>query len=170
MMHSYLVVILLAVLAGSVSRTGAQTLSGWEWSVRPDFQSKKAAESLSGAVCGGHTYERLPRTCRNHLRTAAGTYIGSGVGIRDMARVNNGILVLSGNVNGQNVDPPGIHFWSSVTGEPETLGKLPVVAAADAEAILLLEEVTDDARGIYRVLILYDGDRNGNPTEFKLVR
>ncbi len=95
--------------------------------------------------------------------------LGKGLGIRDMASVGGGLLILSGHVNERAV-APGIHFWDLATGKLETLAKLPIVADAKAETILLLEEKNAGTKASYRVLIFYDGIRNGRPTKFSFSR
>jgi hypothetical protein len=90
--------------------------------------------------------------------------LGSGMGVRDLATVEGGLLILSGpeeDVAGS----AGLHFFDPSTRAATPLGELPVIQPkAKPEALLVLKE-TDTK---YRVLILSDGVKNGAPTEFSV--
>lgn len=104
--------------------------------------------------------------------------LGDNVGIRDLARVQGGVLILSGRSNDTrgkaafNCEKPGVApepgaqvwFWSGKDGDAaRNLGTLPGLPATHkAETLLVLGE--DAAR--YRVLVWFDGVPDGDPTEF----
>ncbi len=92
--------------------------------------------------------------------------LGRNAGVRDLATVTNGLLVLSGPVNEQPVAPAVFHWeeTSQTLTKLATLGKLP--ADAKAETLLVLEEKPDS----YRVLVMFDGPENGRPTEYRIPR
>ncbi len=108
--------------------------------------------------------------------------LGDNVGIRDLAKVGDGLLILAGRSDDargdqtltcgeERVPPaplPSIWFWSGKEGgAAENLGRLPGVTAGDsAETLLVLSE----ADGAYRVLVLFDGTANGDPAEFTVRR
>lgn len=101
--------------------------------------------------------------------------LGEGVGVRDLAALPDGkLLVLTGPAQDQEV-PYAVRLaeLSSAGGEPTTprrLADLPDVDAggerAKAEAILPLGEVA----GNLRVLVLFDGLANGGPRTYLLSR
>ena len=106
--------------------------------------------------------------------------LGDNAGIRDLAKVEAGVLVLSGRSDDERGDQqftcgeqrtptspsPSVWFWSGKDGdEAKPLGALPGVAAGDsAETLLVLEETEKT----YRALILFDGVANGGPVEFTI--
>lgn len=110
--------------------------------------------------------------------TASRLALGDNVGIRDLARVQDGVLILSGRSNDArgtaafNCEQPGpapipdaqVWLWSGKDGDPaRPLGALPGVPRTDkAETLLVLGE--DATR--YRVLVWFDGQPDGGATEF----
>jgi hypothetical protein len=88
--------------------------------------------------------------------------LGNGMGVRDLAAVAGGLLVLSGPED----DDPGkaaIHYYDDGKGTVDSLGQIPDPAdGGKPEALLLLEETPTR----YRVLVLSDSAKNGEPTEF----
>ncbi len=105
--------------------------------------------------------------------------LGDNAGIRDLARVRDGVLILSGRSDDQRsaraersgacgrpgARPlPAVWFWSGVAGDPaKPLGTLPGVSDdMAAETLLVLSE--DETS--YRVLVLFDGKADGAPAEF----
>ncbi|CTQ54519.1 hypothetical protein LP7551_03053 [Roseibium album] len=106
--------------------------------------------------------------------------MGDNVGVRDLANVQDGILILAGRSDdrrgsenftcGEKRAPPSplpsVWFWSGRDGDAaRPLGDLPgVKASASAETLLVLEETAN----AYRVLILFDGKKNGKPVEFTI--
>ncbi|MCP9625791.1 DUF3616 domain-containing protein [Rhodopseudomonas palustris] len=94
--------------------------------------------------------------------------LGKHTGIRDLAKVRNGLLVLSGPVNDQAVKP-AISLWGD-DGELRKLAELDISSAgkgAKAETLLVLQ---DDDSGPLRVLVMFDGPENGSPLEYVLKR
>lgn len=110
--------------------------------------------------------------------TASPLALGHNVGIRDLAKVDDGVLILSGRSNDKdtkgafNCDTPGpdadpvaqVWLWSGKDGDaPEKLGTLPGVSETDkAETLLVLREDPTS----YRVLVWFDGEANGKPKEY----
>ncbi|MCV0427437.1 MAG: DUF3616 domain-containing protein [Roseibium sp.] len=106
--------------------------------------------------------------------------LGDNVGIRDLTAVRDGFLILSGRSDDRRGDQkltcgekrtppspsPSIWFWSGKQGDAaEPLGTLPGVDVnASAETLLVLEDTSD----IFRVLVLFDGEKNGAPVEFTI--
>jgi hypothetical protein len=104
--------------------------------------------------------------------------LGPGIGVRDLAAVSNGVLILGGRsldsdpaADGppecvtQTMKPrPAVWLWSGRDADaPKAQGALPGVdATMKAESLLLLEETVSH----FRVLVLFDGAENGGPMEF----
>jgi hypothetical protein len=93
----------------------------------------------------------------------------SGAGIRDMATVSTGLLILAGqskDAADESKDPkvsPSIWFWDGRDASSRPLGILPGVSTGDkAETLLVLDEMESS----YRVLVLFDGVENGGPIEY----
>jgi uncharacterized protein DUF3616 len=106
--------------------------------------------------------------------------MGDNVGVRDLANVQNGLLILAGRSDdrrgsenftcGEKRAPPSplpsLWFWSGKDSDAaEPLGDLPgVKVSASAETLLVLEETASS----YSVLVLFDGKKNGKPVEFTI--
>lgn len=103
-----------------------------------------------------------------------------GCGIRDMARVEGGFLLIAGPV-GEASLPCKIYFWDGgdclpgkrSEGEPargsaELLGTIPAPTSMNAEGILVLSE--EKGRKSYEFMIVVDGPKGGSPTRFRAVR
>lgn len=92
--------------------------------------------------------------------------LGADTGIRDLARVGGGILVLSGALNSQDVTP-AVWLWSPSSGALKKLGELAgTPSGAKAETLLVLGEEPQR----FRVLVMHDGPANGAPMEYALPR
>jgi hypothetical protein len=95
--------------------------------------------------------------------------LGETAGIRDLAAVRDGVLILTGPVNDQPVTP-AVFLWNEKTGALNKLGALAIPEAYKkhkAETLLVLR----DERGKpYRVLVMFDGPENGGPTEYLVPR
>lgn len=89
--------------------------------------------------------------------------LGAGQGVRDLAAVRGGVLVLSGPERRNKVRPnPEFFFWEPGPGPARLvrLGRLDGSAGEDnPESITVLEETDRD----YRVLVLWDGEAGGHP-------
>jgi hypothetical protein len=94
-----------------------------------------------------------------------------GRGVRDLAPVNGGFLILAGPVG----DGPGsfqVYFWNGNDCLPKAepggacalLAEVPSSGGEKAEGMFVL---TEDATS-YEVLLVCDGIRNGNPTRYRL--
>lgn len=94
--------------------------------------------------------------------------LGENTGIRDLAVVNDGILILAGPTRDEEV-PYTVWLWdgSSKTAKPlATLDLSTVTAGAKAEILVPLEE---DAASI-RVLVMFDSAENGGAVSFNVKR
>ncbi|MBR0904400.1 DUF3616 domain-containing protein [Bradyrhizobium liaoningense] len=94
--------------------------------------------------------------------------LGKDAGIRDLAVVRDGLLILAGPTRDEDV-PYSVWLWdgSSEAAKPlATLDLSKVKEGAKAEILLPLEE---DAAGI-RVLVMFDGVENGGAISFKIKR
>lgn len=91
--------------------------------------------------------------------------LGADTGIRDLAAVSDGLLVLAGPV--QKKGSYSIHHWGF---QDQKLRKLLDLTMPDpdakAETILLLAEQSDS----YNVVVLYDGLLDGGPREYRFGR
>lgn len=101
-------------------------------------------------------------------------------GIRDMATVSTGILILSGQSIELKKDEaaaaapltdanstPALWLWDAQSENARRLGALPGVRPTDkAETLLLLEETN----AAYRLLVMFDDVENGSPTEFLVTK
>jgi len=95
--------------------------------------------------------------------------LGATTGIRDLAAVSDGLLILTGAVNEQPV-PRAVFHWNEKTGALKKLGDLAIPKAHEkhkAETLLVLR---DAGRKPYRVLVMFDGPENGAPTEYEVPR
>jgi hypothetical protein len=96
-------------------------------------------------------------------------HLGPATGIRDLATVSDGLLVLTGPVNKQEVTP-SVRHWNPKTaalGQPRAL-KIPDLGTdAKAETLLVLRDVDGEP---WRVLVMFDGPENGAPTEYRIPR
>jgi len=96
--------------------------------------------------------------------------LGDRTGIRDLAPVEGGLLVLSGPVSQEAVEP-AVFFWNDKAGALTRLGEIAVPAhltgERKAETLLVLE---DSPGKPWRVLVLFDGPANGAPTEYLIPR
>ena len=98
-----------------------------------------------------------------------------GNGIRDIAKVGDGFLILSGPV-GDGFGPYQLYFWDGsdcIEGSDRPtdhrtilLGNIPTQTGAKAEGIAVLEESSSS----YIILLVYDGVPNGQPTLLKTIK
>lgn len=133
--------------------------------------------SLDGQVCLLHVRTGAlfrPRDVMTRIAPDPRTYcpdLGLGAGIRDMAKIAGGLLLLVGNGPdgpAEEVSPqvPSL-WWTDGIRNAEKLGDLPMLTESDsAEAVLVLE----DTDGLLRVLVLLDGERDGAPREYVVTR
>ncbi|OQW55150.1 MAG: hypothetical protein A4S14_13660 [Proteobacteria bacterium SG_bin9] len=88
--------------------------------------------------------------------------LGDRTGIRDLAAVETGLLVLSGPVNDEAVTPL-IWHWNPESGALDLLGQVSDLPEdVKAETILALPS-SDASR--YRLLLFFEGEKNGKPAE-----
>jgi len=94
--------------------------------------------------------------------------LGQNTGIRDLAALNDGILILAGPTR-KEIVPYTVWFWDGVATTAKLLATLDlsgVDESAKAEILLPLE---DDSSGV-RVLVMFDGLENGGAMSFKIPR
>jgi hypothetical protein len=101
-----------------------------------------------------------------------------GGGIRDMAKTNDGFLIISGPV-GDGPGPYSVHHWDgrdmvpgkkreqAEIGKVIKLGEIKPPDGGKAEGILVLEE-TDSSS--YKFMVIFDGVINGSPGLFRFSR
>ena len=89
--------------------------------------------------------------------------LGDRVGIRDMAAVEDGLLLLTGPVN-TLPRRYSVVLWKPGGTTVTLLESLPAPDGSKPEGLLVIEEGTEN----YRVLVFHDGARNGAPTRFSL--
>ncbi len=88
--------------------------------------------------------------------------LGKNIGIRDLAAVSGGMLILSGPV--QKKGAYSILFWD-LKNPPQKLQDLAMPdPEAKAETLLVLGQQDDS----YDVLVMYDGIADGGPREYRL--
>lgn len=93
--------------------------------------------------------------------------LGATTGIRDIAAVSGGLLLLTGPVNEQQITP-AIVFYDPTTGTLGTAHTIKVAdTAAKAETLLVLGDTRGEPR---RVLVMFDGPENGAPTQYLVPR
>jgi hypothetical protein len=109
-----------------------------------------------------------------------------GRGIRDIARVSDGFLILAGPV-GDSPLSYELVFWDGTDafpgvrepgdpphGRTSLLGTIPTPPGGKAEALVVLAEhdgvwVTEDS-GFWPLLVMYDGPAGGGPACFRALR
>lgn len=114
------------------------------------------AEALTGTSDPKAKLHRLP--------------LGAGVGIRDMARVGDGLLILAGPSSSDDAGAAtmsAVWFWAGDESVPvalAALGGVPKGAKPEGMAIL------DQSAAGWRVLVLCDGVVGGAPREYMIPR
>ena len=94
--------------------------------------------------------------------------LGKDTGIRDLAAVSDGVLILAGPVHKEAV-PYAVWWWDGEQDTAKPLATLDLSSiAADAKAEILLP--LEEAGGEIRVLVMFDGAENGGATSFKIKR
>jgi uncharacterized protein DUF3616 len=94
--------------------------------------------------------------------------LGDGRGVRDLVAYGNGFIVLAGPATGDGAY--AVYWWDGVSENTRLLRDLADVIGKDgkrkAEALLPL----DESPSRLRVLILFDGEKNGAPVAVKMPR
>jgi hypothetical protein len=99
-----------------------------------------------------------PSTCDIAVDEPTLLNLGPRQGIRDLAAVDGGLLILSGPEMRGDTRKPQLFFWDGTTIPPVPLGALPP-GPDGPESITVLQETADS----YRLLVLSDGDAGGDP-------
>jgi hypothetical protein len=96
-------------------------------------------------------------------------FLGKGTGVRDLAAFRDGVLVLGGP-SASGPGPYGIYWWDGESDNARLLEDLADVVGKKgkrkAEALLPLDE--DESH--LRLLVLFDGEKEGAPVAVKLPR
>ena len=96
----------------------------------------------------------------------------NGDGIRDITKVKDGFLLISGPA-GDRKGSYQIYFWDGVDGipgidktpsKPVSLGVIPTSPGAKPEGLA----VTEETNSYFKVIVVFDGVRNGNATLFNI--
>lgn len=123
---------------------------------RGAFVVELDAEGLAGGGGAKATLHRLP--------------LGTGMGVRDMAAVGDGLLILagpSGSDDGKTRPSSTVWFWAGAGRDPVALALLGgVPEGAEPEGMAVL----DQGPAGWRVLILHDGVVGGAPREYAISR
>lgn len=97
-----------------------------------------------------------------------------GRGVRDMAKVDGGFLILAGPA-GELEAPYELYLWNGADGvpgrdrppePPEPLGRLPLPAGGTAEGLAVI----GSQGGCWSVLVVYDGAPRGSPAVLRVCR
>ena len=86
-------------------------------------------------------------------------------GIRDLAAVADGILILAGPGRGLKARASLFH-WNDTTGQLRQLGVIAEPANGNGEALLVLQQDPE----FFRFLVMFDGVENGGPLEYFVSR
>jgi hypothetical protein len=98
--------------------------------------------------------------------------LGKKTGIRDLAAVDSGLLILTGPVNEPKKKDDkeverSIFHWNPETGKLDLLAQLaPLAKDIKAETLVVLPN--DDDKSRFRVLLILEGFANGKPFECRL--
>ena len=87
--------------------------------------------------------------------------LGPDVGIRDLAVVSNGLLILGGRAKALPGRATLFHL-NDTTGVLKTLGVFLLPVDKNPEGLLVLDEQPE----FMRVLVMFDGETNGAPLEY----
>ena len=91
--------------------------------------------------------------------------LGEGIGIRDLATISTGILILTGPSADVAAAPSLVHLTLG-TGMVSKLGDIVGPTDRKAEALLVLQEDPE----FIRFLVMFDGIENGGPIEYSVPR
>jgi hypothetical protein len=91
--------------------------------------------------------------------------LGPGFGIRDLATVSDGLLILAGP--GRSVlGRASLFHWNDTTGQLKQVGIIAEPADRNGEALLLVQEDPE----FLRFILMFDGVPNGGPLEYFVSR
>jgi hypothetical protein len=94
--------------------------------------------------------------------------LGKHTGIRDLAAVSDGILVLAGPTREENV-PYAVWLWDGVGNNARQLATLDLTGKRGKGKAEILLPLAADSSNI-RVLVMFDGIANGGAISFKIPR
>jgi hypothetical protein len=98
--------------------------------------------------------------------TVTALALGNNVGIRDLAAVSDGLVILAGPGRGLT-ERTSLFHWNDTTGQLSQLGIIAEPAnRSNAEALLVLQEDPE----FIRFLLMFDGVQNGGPLEYFVSR
>lgn len=90
--------------------------------------------------------------------------LGESTGVRDLAAVSDGLVVLAGPV--QSGGGYALHYLDLSDGTVKKLIDLKMPEDQKAETVLVLEEDTE----MLKLLVMYDGASDGGPREYHVSR
>jgi hypothetical protein len=91
--------------------------------------------------------------------------LGERIGIRDLAAIEGGILILSGPV-ADTPAAPSLYLWNEASGDLAHIAGLIEPADRKAEGLLVLAQDPE----FLRILVFFDGVPNGGPLEYFVPR
>jgi hypothetical protein len=97
--------------------------------------------------------------------TVTALALGNNVGIRDLAAVSDGLLILAGPGRGLT-ERAFLFHWDDTNGQLKLLGVFAEPVNRNGEALLVLEENAE----FFRFLVMFDGLQNGGPLEYFVSR
>jgi Protein of unknown function (DUF3616) len=93
--------------------------------------------------------------------------LGPGLGIRDLIKTSTGFLFIAGPSDGGDSELGyTLHSWAGPESAASLIGTISTPEDAKAEGLLLLEE----SATTLKLLVLFDGAKNGAPTCLTLTR
>ncbi|MEM7619427.1 MAG: DUF3616 domain-containing protein [Pseudomonadota bacterium] len=98
--------------------------------------------------------------------------LGPRVGIRDIAKVSGGLLIVGGatvKTDEQDITP-SLYFWNLESKKLTKLAELPRSQGAKIETLLVLQDTKTASKIKYKILVFYESTANGDPVEFEISR
>jgi hypothetical protein len=139
-------------IEGVAARNDGTLFAGFRGPVLADNRAVVLSVNIDTLFGGSGTQHRIFRLP-----------LGDGRGVRDLATLDGNILVLAGPV----ADGPGayaIYLWDGQSETVRWLADLPFEPTRKPEGLLAL----DRSSSKLRVLILFDGDKEGAPTPINI--
>ena len=129
---------------------------------------------LRGPSRGGNAYllsvdaEAMFKKHANLNSKATSLPLGTDTGIRDLAAVSDGILVLAGPTRKEDV-PYAVWLWDGVGNNARQLATLDLSGIDGEGKAEVLLPLAEDSSNI-RVLVMFDGIENGGAVSFMIPR
>jgi hypothetical protein len=129
---------------------------------------------LRGPSRGGNAYllsvdaEAMFKKHADLKSKATSLALGKNTGIRDLAAVSDGILVLAGPTREEDV-PYAVWLWDGVGNNARQLARLDLTGIGGKGKAEVLLPLAEDGSNI-RMLVMFDGIKNGGAVSFKIPR